>query len=138
MALRAPLESGGGWTWLFPLWGVPFILVGLCMLASPLWARRKAGRTLYVITDRRAIIFEGGWGITVRSFEPQGLTGLKRRQRSDGSGDLILDQKTWRDSDGDPRTKDVGFFGIEQVKEVEDMLRRLASNARVMPCEQET
>jgi hypothetical protein len=45
----------------FPLFGIPFIVVGLGMLSSPLWRGRKALRTVYALTDQRAIIFEGGF-----------------------------------------------------------------------------
>jgi len=72
---------------LFPLFGVPFILIGLGLFFSPLWAYRKARRTVYVITDRRAILFEGGWSTTVRSFPPDQLRDVFREERRDGSGD---------------------------------------------------
>jgi hypothetical protein len=112
---------------LFPLFGLPFVLIGCTMLCAPLWAMRKAGRTLYVISDRRTILFEGGWSTTVRSFGSQSLGDITRKQRADGSGDIILERRTWRDNDGDRRTSSVGFYGIDNVKAVEALLRRLSS-----------
>src|SRR5262249_26897020 len=47
------------------LFGIPFVLVGLIMFCTPWWLRRRmrrgAARTAYVITNRRAIIFNGGY-----------------------------------------------------------------------------
>src|SRR5262245_23909973 len=44
---------------IFSLFGLPFVLIGLGMLSSPLWIwrrlRRRAERTAYVITNQRAI-----------------------------------------------------------------------------------
>ena len=37
----------------FPLFGLPFVLIGLGMLTAPHWAKRKALRTAYAVTDRR-------------------------------------------------------------------------------------
>ncbi len=39
----------------FPLFGVPFVLIGIGLMSAPLRAYRKAFKTIYVITDRRAI-----------------------------------------------------------------------------------
>ena len=112
---------------LFPLFGIPFVLIGLAMLLSPLWMWRRAGRTIYAITDRRAILFGGGLTRNIRSFSPASLGKLRRRQRSDGSGDIILYEETSRDSDGDTRRTSVGFFAIPDVRDVEQMLRELAA-----------
>lgn len=123
---------GGMIAWLFPLFGVPFVLIGLGMLSSPWWARRRAARTAYVITDRRAILFEGGWrgGLNVRSFEPASLRGeLQRKQHADGSGDLIFQENVRRDSDGDRRVTRVGFMAVRDVKGVEEKIRALAQKA---------
>src|SRR6266404_1761012 len=45
--------TGPGFFNAFPLFGLPFILIGLGMLSGPLWAYRKALKTVYVITNRR-------------------------------------------------------------------------------------
>ena len=115
---------------MFALWGVPFILIGLGMLSSPYWMLRRAKRMAYVLTDRRAIILSFGWrsSASVRSFEPSGLTDLQRRERADGSGDLIF--TTDVSSRGRNTSAAVGFVAIQNVKEVEDRVRRLAQESR--------
>lgn len=42
--------------WVFPLWGLPFILIEFAMLSTPFWGKRRARRTLYALTDRRCIV----------------------------------------------------------------------------------
>ncbi len=118
-------NGGPGGLSFFPLFGIPFILIGLAMLSSPLFTIRKTRKTVYIITDRRAILFEGGWGMKVRSFRPEQLMNLERKQRSDGSGDIILEKRVSYDNDNKRQLTEVGFFGIENVKEVEDMLESL-------------
>jgi hypothetical protein len=116
----------------FPLFGLPFILIGLGMLASPYWMRRKAKRTVYVLTNRRAFVLAAGrrGSITVRSFELQRLTELRRKQNSDGSGDLTFARDLHRDSDGHGYFTDVGFQAIRDVKSVEDKVRALVAQQR--------
>lgn len=110
---------------LFPLFGIPFVLIGFGMLSSPFWTMRKARRTAYVLTTARAIIFDGGFSTTIRSFGPDRLTDLRRKQRADGSGDVIFERKLSYDSDGDRQSTDHGFLAIADVKGVEDMVRQL-------------
>ena len=109
----------------FPLFGIPFVLVGFGMLSSPFWMRRKAKKTAYVLTNNRAIVFDGGFATTVRSFGPDRLTDLRRTQRPDGSGDLVFERKLSYDTDGDRRSTDIGFFAVPEVKMVEDLVRQL-------------
>lgn len=110
----------------FPLFGVPFVLVGLGLLSSPIWAYRKAFRTVYVITDRRAITFIGGRTTTIRSYPPSRLQEIYRKERRDGSGDVVITHKAWRDSDGDRQSEELGFLRVRNPKEVEQMLKQLA------------
>jgi hypothetical protein len=114
---------------LFPLFGIPFVLIGFAMLSSPVWMMHKAKRTAYVITTDRAIIFAGGFSTTIRSFSPDRLTDLRRKQRPDGSGDLVFERQVSRDSDGDRQTTDHGFLAVANVKSVEDMVRKLVDRA---------
>ena len=118
---------------LFPFFGVPFVLIGFAMLSSPIWAYRNAFKTVYVITDRRAISFVGGFRTTIRSFFPDDLGDLYRTERSDGSGDVIIGTTTKRDSDGDAHSTPYGFLGVENAKTTEDRLRQLAAT-KLAPC----
>lgn len=121
-----------GYSSAFPLFGLPFILIGLGMLSSPYWSWRRAKRTAYVLTNKRAIIFAGGsrGSVTVRSFDPERFTDLRRNQNPDGSGDIIFAQDIRRDSEGARQSTDVGFLGVRDVKAVEDRVKSLVAQNR--------
>ena len=123
--------SSGLFSLVFPLFGVPFVLVGLGMLTSPFWLRRQAGRTAYVLTNQRAIILSRGWfgKISVRSFAPEGLCDLHRNQYADGSGDVIFTQDIRRNNNGNSQIP-VGFLGVDDVKSVEEQIRALIARQR--------
>lgn len=111
----------------FPLFGVPFVLIGLAMLSAPLWMIRKAKRTAYVITDRRAIIFSGGFSINIRSFSPEAFGNTERRQRADGSGDIVFADNLSYTGDNCRPIARAGFIAIPNVKEAERLLRDVAA-----------
>lgn len=125
----AATSRGGGADQLFPLFGLPFVLVGVAMLSSPYWAARSAKRTAYVLTDRRAIVMRSEWtGMTVRSFEREKLGDLRRTQDADGSGDLVFTQDVQSGRRG-VTTTDVGFLAIPDVKAAEERVRALAGGS---------
>jgi len=128
---KLPDFSKGMTELLFPLFGVPFVLIGFIMLSVPLWRYRKAFRTVYVITDRRAITFETGWKrtITIRSYPPAKLQNIFRKENRDGTGDVILRQHSYSDSEGGQYSTEYGFMNIRNPKAVEDMLKKLAAQA---------
>jgi hypothetical protein len=82
--------------WLgFVCLGAPFIvlaLAGLALRYSPFWVRGCAKQTLYVLTNRRALIMEPSrfGGLMTSSFSPVGLGHMTIREYRDGSGDLLL------------------------------------------------
>jgi hypothetical protein len=123
-------KPGGGAGIAFTFFGVPFVLVGLGMFSIPYWLARRARRTAYVITDHRAILFEGGWSMRIQSFPHGTTTNLYRRERRDGSGDIIFRNDTWRDSDGYRRPNEIGFFAIPNVRDVELLLQKLSQAAK--------
>jgi hypothetical protein len=78
---------------LFPLFGVPFILVGFGMLLSPRGASSRARATAYAVTDRRVLVVvatENGRHKSVEAFVPVVGAGLKRTETGNGRGDLVL------------------------------------------------
>ena len=117
-----------GWD-IFPLFGLPFLLVGLGGLCIPLWIRRKARSTLYAITNQRAITIEGANSITIKSYLASDIAGLERTEHQDGSGDLILRSERYRDSDGDRQTRQHGFFAIDDVRHVESLVEKLTQTS---------
>jgi len=111
----------------FPLFGLPFIAIGFWMLAKPFVLLRKAGRIVYAITDRRAIIAVLGRGgaseIESYSYSQMGQ-GLQRNESADGSGSLYFAIGRSVGSDGKTRLRRRGFEAVAKVQEVESKLRR--------------
>lgn len=126
---KVPDFSEGGFAF-FPLFGLPFLFVGLGMLASPLWKMRSAKRTIYVLTDKRAILFTGGLKTHIRSFSPDQLQDLTRKQHADGSGDIVFKKEisNYQQHNNMP-VKTIGFLGIDKVKEVEELIREMATRS---------
>ncbi|MFH0965972.1 MAG: hypothetical protein V2A58_18385 [Planctomycetota bacterium] len=117
----------------FPLFGVPFVLIGLGMLSSPLWAMRKAKRTVYVLTDRRAILLEGGRSAKIRSFGPEQLESVERRERGDGSGDILFSGVVTFAANTQQATMPIGFLGVPNVRETERLLHEMVEAHRGRP-----
>ena len=113
--------AGAGF--LFPLFGLPFVVIGVGMLSAPPWAGRTARQTAYAITDQRAVVFRGrAFGRrSVDSFEPDRLTGITRNERADGTGDLIFEQFAQRRGTGTSTVRR-GFLAIGDVRPVEDLI----------------
>lgn len=106
----------------FPLFGLPFVLIGFAMLSAPWWAARTAKRTVYVLTDNRALIITVGRSIRTQSYRLDQLKERTKRTNADGSGDLIFSRESYCDSDGDRRTRTHGFEGVPDVRAAERML----------------
>ncbi len=121
---KLPDFSKGGAV-LFPLFGLPFLLIGLGMLSSPIWTYRRARRTVYVITNRRAISFAAGRRMTIRSFAPDELYDVYRTEKRDGSGDVIFGGASHA---GEEPVQ--GFYNVRDARTVEQMLKALAETAR--------
>ena len=105
--------------------GLPFAAIGIGMILSPIWLRSMARKTVYLLTDRRAIVFHPRiFGrTTVQSFTAAGLGQMARSERSDGSGDLIFEE--FRTGSGDSaRTEQRGFLAVDDVKRVEELIRQ--------------
>ena len=103
-----------------------FFLIGLLILTTPIWATRTAKNTVYAITNRRAIIIaKKGAEIDIQSYRADKLEDINKKILSDGSGDLIFERQiSYHTSKGRTRerVKEIGFFGIPAVNEVEDLL----------------
>jgi hypothetical protein len=57
---------------------------------------------------------------------PDQLKDIYRKERADETGDVIILIRRWKDSDGDNRNEEIGFLGVRNPREVENILKQLA------------
>ncbi len=112
---------------------IPFVLIGFGMLSSPIWMRRKMKNTVYLVTDRRAVVFEMGGGLTITTYLPDQIREMTRRERRNGLGDVMFASKSWRDSDRNSQTQELGFFNIQNPRGVEHLIEELRNRQPTPP-----
>lgn len=99
--------------WAFPLVGLPFVAIGIGMLAQPFVPFWQGGRVLFVVTDRRVLRFRAGRSLSVDAVPADRIGFVRRRERPDGSGELALTLKAGRGLKGTKR-----LFCIGTVEDV--------------------
>jgi len=115
--------------WVFALFGTPFVAIGLGMLCAPLFVLLKGRATLFVLTDRRLATLQGRSTVTIVSIEPRQIGQLSRKEGPDGRGTLVVSHGYERDSDGDRVERKTEFGIIDDVREVEGLVRALKAGA---------
>jgi hypothetical protein len=110
----------------FPLWGLMFVGIGLFMLLSPFFAAWRANNVYYVVTDRRAVIFEKLLKLNVRSFNASALTTFERVSSGGTSGNIFF-QRVADTGFRSGRTREIGFIGLRDFTGAEQALRQLIS-----------
>jgi len=109
----------------------PSLLVSIAMVFAPIWFVWRGVGTIYVITNRRAIIGQPLLipGMQIRSYGPDSLGRMLRNQRVDGSGDLIFEE-VGRSANRGRRFIRKGFLAVADVRRVETLLRETLLNHR--------
>lgn len=108
----------------FPLFGLPFLFIGIGMLSSPIFKYLKAKKTVYVITNQRAFELYCGRLKKVKSYAPKEIGRIERTEKKDGSGNLYFAKEQMRTNHGSREIK-LGFLGINDVKIAESRINRL-------------
>lgn len=107
---------------LFPLFGIPFILVGGAFLLSPLWGYKRGKNTWYGITDKRLIILTGNRKIKVKSYYKNDISGYSKSVNQRGKGSIYFTRESYPAKGGRTSFRKIGFLGIENVKYVEGLI----------------
>lgn len=119
---------------IFPLFGLPFLLVGLAMVFVPLWAFLTGKKTIYAVTNRRVMVISGVKSRAVKSLTPADIAGVDYRERPDGSGDIAITTNTMMRSGNNMSTQmKVALCGVPNVKQVADQVIALHTQARTSP-----
>jgi hypothetical protein len=98
---------------LFPLFGLPFVLVGLVIIASSVNVWRRLNATVYGISTDRVLLINDRPRYRMRAVDLAALTGSERVERKDGTGDLAL-----VDGKGAYGGKREWLFGVEDISRV--------------------
>lgn len=102
MALSIPKDDAGAVVYVFPLFGLPFVIVGLYMIFGRfIYDSKKRGKTFYGLTDQRAIIVSGLYSKDVKSLNLVTLTDVSLTEKSDLSGTITFG----------PENQMANFFG---------------------------
>lgn len=113
------------------LWGIPFVLVGLYMIAGRFfWDAYQRTKTSYGLTDQRILIVQQGRSAKAKSLGLATLGEMTLTTTSDGTGSIQFGTNTlpwsaswggggWPGTQGPP-----AFESIPDAKRVQDMIRQ--------------
>jgi hypothetical protein len=80
-----------GASWFFVLWGIPFVLAGVYVIAGRFfWEAKRRSATFYGVTEKRVIVKSGVWRPSTGSVNFRTLADLSMTERVNGSGDIVL------------------------------------------------
>ncbi len=138
MALKATKSAGPAGV-VFPLFGLPFVAIGLHMVFGRFIAdARVRERTFYGITSERIIIVSGLSARQTKSLNLRTLTDISLTERPDGSGTITFGSThplghwipsgafTWP---GAGQYAPPAFDMIDRAKEVYEIIRRTQKTA---------
>ena len=110
----------------FPIFGLPFLFIGLGIILAPLWAFLKGGNTVYAVTNQRVMIITGSGNRSVKSVTPADIVSVDHRERPDGSGDIaITTTAVVRSSNNFTSQVKVALCGVPNVKQVVQQVMQL-------------
>jgi len=119
---------------LFPLFGVPFVLLGLYLIFGRfLVDAKRRERTEYALTNQRAIIATGVFGRKIRSIDYRLIPDTTITEKSDMSGTIAFGesaQPSWGMQRGpfpgmEPHPS--AFEMIENVRNVYEIIQKAKS-----------
>ncbi len=88
---NAPRERLRAVGLIFPLFGIPFVVIGLYFMIGRFFVDAKTrAHTIYGLTDKRAIIVSGIWSREVKSLPLRNLSDLTVTEKADGSGTISM------------------------------------------------
>ena len=82
-------------------------------------------KTVYVLTNKRAICFNKNWkGYEISAYYQNKLQSMKKVIHGKGAGDIIFEEIQRRNVEpGSFGPKKIGFISISNVNNVEDLIR---------------
>lgn len=133
LALATVPEDSGLTDYAFPLFGVPFVIIGIYLIFGRfIYDAIIRSKTVYALTNKRIIFVVGNASKTVRSFKLSNLGDVSYYEKNDGSGSITFNTRinnysyTYKLNNHARRksSSSVNFELIEKVKEVYMLYRQ--------------
>jgi hypothetical protein len=105
----------------FWMFGIPFVIVGACMVLSPAWYFFRAMKTTYALTDRRAITDVSGPFPRRASVPLTQMPFVDVRTSAQGPGHVLFREALASYNKGMPQPD--GFIAVPDAARVGQMLR---------------
>jgi hypothetical protein len=106
----------------FWMFGIPFVVVGACMVLSPAWYFLRAMNTTYALTDRRAIMDSSSPFPSRTSVPLNQIPLVDVRSSAEGPGHVLFQEPPASRYYGGTLQRD-GFIAIADAGRVGQMLR---------------
>ena len=130
MVWLAPFDTstGGGSGWFFKLWGLPFLIIGLYLIAGRFFHDAHIRKKLfYAVTDQRILVLRGS---KLTSLDIHRLPRLELSEHRDGSGNLAFEASNlpWGGMNGfswwlPALSNATQFFRIPNPRKVYELIR---------------
>jgi hypothetical protein len=126
----SPSDDVGLIGWLFPMFGLPFVAIGLAMMAGPFVLYFSSGNTIFAVTDQRLLSIYVGRKLRSESEDGERIGSLSRSEAQDGSGSLTI-RLSDAGSAGKAKTRPQFKIGVvDNVRVAEDAVRQLKDRAK--------
>ena len=114
----------------FWLFGVPFLLIGLGLLLSPLWQSAQARATTYTLTTRRAVIDTTGPLARRISVPLEQIPFIELQPGRGRPGHVLFREVAAPYRNAFPTTTKDGFIAVPDADKVERLLRDAVAKLR--------
>jgi len=128
-------DTGQGIDWLFRLWGLPFLIVGLYLIFGRFLHDAVLRRRMhYAVTDQRVLVLQGLRRTSLKSLDINRLPKLELSEHRDGMGTIelygdssIFGSRKNGFGDWTPALRTgMQFFRIENPRKVYQLIRDLS------------
>jgi hypothetical protein len=130
MTHKVPKDGPGAVTLIFPLFGIPFVLIGLYMIFGRFIVdAKRRSKTHYAITNQRIIVITGLRSLQIKSLNLRTLSDVSLSEKADKTGTITFGPTNpftgWFGNMSWPGMPQSGpsFEMIQEAKKVYDLLR---------------
>lgn len=126
MMVAGVVQEDSNFSWImmiFPIFGLPFVGIGLWMMNKPFAALADARNQIHALTNRRLITLTLRKAKELKSVNITKTGPIIRKEHPDGWGNLTVQTGSHTDSDGDRVTDTFEMYGIPDVAKVERLLQ---------------